>query len=93
MTSIRTHTIPFLTGLRHVCDIHTLLLCHEAEHGEDGESCDEAGAAVEETQSEAVPETQTHARSLLSTRGGCEGIACTDALELHCKVNSVFFAK
>ncbi len=78
MISIRT----FLTGLHHVCDIHTLLLRHEAEHGEDGESCDEAGAAVEETQSEAVPETQTHACSLLSTRSGCEGITCTDAPDL-----------
>lgn len=54
-----THHAPFLTWLRHVCDIHTLLMRHEAEHRENGESCHETGATVEETQSETVPETQT----------------------------------
>jgi len=40
---------------RHLRDGHVLLVGHEAQDGEDGEAGDEARAAVQETQRQAVP--------------------------------------
>ena len=64
-----------LTWLRHGADVHALLLSHEAQHREDGEACQETGAAVQEAQQERVPgrrHTNTHTQELLKHYGRIE---------------------
>lgn len=49
-----------VTGLRtwlgYGGDVHALLLSHEAQHWENGKTCQETGAAVQEAKEERVPE-------------------------------------
>ncbi|KAG7244777.1 hypothetical protein INR49_029796 [Caranx melampygus] len=45
-------------GFGHSFDGNILFVGHEAQHREDGETCNEAGAAVQTTQHDAVPERE-----------------------------------
>jgi len=61
------------TWLGHSGYIHALFFSHEAEHWEDGKTCQEAGAAVQEAQHERVPEnTQTRINRTTAIRTLCK---------------------
>ena len=54
----KKHDFYSLTRFCHSLDGNILFVGHEAQHREDGKTCYKAGATVQTTQHEAVPEEQ-----------------------------------